>query len=69
MENVQNDHVIILKETEYDYANSLRPISGTVATRLNIGDSVILTQESPDGFVFSSDGGSVLTFRGELIAT
>ena len=68
----QNDHENHLKKPWIRWGertNSLRPISGTVAARLNVGDIVFLTQESADGFVYSSDGGSVLTFRGELIAT
>ena len=37
--------------------------------RLAAGDDVAITQSSySDGFVYSDDGGGVLTFRGELIA-
>ena len=44
-------------------------IGGTFVERLAAGDDVAITQSSySDGFVYSDDGGGVLTFRGELIA-
>ena len=47
----------------------MRHIGGTFVERLAAGDDVAITQSSySDGFVYSDDGGGVLTFRGELIA-
>ena len=46
-----------------------RHIGGTFVERLAAGDVVAIMQSDfSDGFVYSGDGGGVLTFRGELIA-
>ena len=45
----------------------MRPVSGTVSDLLEVGDSVFIIQETTHGFVYKADGGSVLTFRGEIL--
>ena len=45
----------------------MRSVSGTVSEYLDVGDSVFIIQKTTHGFVYTSDGGSVLTFRGEIL--
>ena len=45
----------------------MRPVWGTVSEELEVGDSVFIIQETTHGFVYTADGGSVLTFRGEIL--
>ena len=40
---------------------------GTVSDALEVGCSVFIIQEKTHGFVYTADGGSVLTFRGEIL--
>ena len=60
-----------LTEAQLTYGSKvkMRHIGGTFVERLAAGDVVSITQSGyADGFVYSDDGGGVLTFRGELIA-
>ena len=43
-------------------------IGGTYMERLEKGDRVAIAQDGDHAFVYPAYGGSVLTFRGELIA-
>ena len=46
-----------------------RPIGGTYVERLSAGDQVTIVQHGKESrFVYSGEGGSALTFEGELIA-
>ena len=48
--------------------NGTLHIGGTFMEQLSTGDSVGIVQLGRKGFAYSGDGGSALTFKGELIA-
>ena len=43
-------------------------IGGTFVERLSKGEKVAIADSGEHGFVYSGDGGGILTFRGELMA-
>lgn len=46
-----------------------RFVGGTIVERLSVGDRIRIAQQgNRSQFVYSGDGGSALSFRGELIA-
>ena len=45
-----------------------RHLGGTFVERLAVGDRVAIAQSGDRGFIYPPYGGSILTFKGELIA-
>ena len=58
-----------LKTADIFYGDKRKThIGGTFVERLAAGDRVAIVQKGKKGFVYPPYGGSVLTFKGELVA-
>ena len=57
-----------LNPAAVQYSNEKVHIGGTFVERLSKGERVAIAKTGDHGFIYSGDGGGILTFKGELIA-